>query len=83
MPKKKKPNVQLLRREDYSAEDLRKWSEKLAELSAELQAYAAVMDQDDLKTVRVDGATKIGRGLLLVAEFAGNVTRAIRNAQYS
>lgn len=82
MGKPEKINVQLLRRDDFSAEDLAKWALKLTELSEELRASADVVKNQSLKTVRVDGATKISRGLKLVAEFSGNVTRAIRNKQF-
>lgn len=38
MGKPEKINVQLLRRDDFSAEDLAKWALKLTELSEELRA---------------------------------------------
>jgi hypothetical protein len=79
LPKK---HASLVRRDDYTGADLLKWADQLARLQSELLASHDVMKAENLDTIRVDGATKITRGLKLIAEFSGNVTRAIKSAQY-
>lgn len=77
-----KLHASLLRRGDMSVAELRTNAKKLNELAAQLTALADNAAQEKVESLRIDGITKLGRGMELVRDFTANVTQSLFKAKF-
>jgi len=70
-----------LRRGELSVEDLESFAVDLAACVAKIRANIQQMNDRHMKSVRVDGVTKISRGTQLLLEFFPNLDRGMINSR--
>jgi len=82
MPAKKSGgHASTLRWGKRSADELRGYLGRIRQQAAELDRLADAIDEAELSKVRVDGDTKLDRGLELVDQFLDNLHVAVSRAR--
>jgi len=78
---KSRPKPADLRYGVISREDVDTYHRILTETTSDLAAVGSSMDQDKIKTMKLDGMTKFPRGQQLITEFIGKLEVAVACAR--
>lgn len=82
MNETKKQHASLIRRGDFAISELSESAKKLEELAAQLRALVTEAEKAKMKSLRIDGITKLPRGLDLIRDFAANVNQSLFKAKF-
>jgi len=77
----KQPTASEKRYGSVSADDLDQLAARMEDLAANVRGHANSMRELRLDTIRIDGATKWDRGVELLADYFGNITKRLAVAK--